>query len=240
MRYDETHITEDSYSINCQGNVLDKDELKQYSSEDRYYHGEMVKVPVVIGDFTVQFDIEAKIMLPEPALEIKRIKKNIFLTQCRLVGRTNKVFFAGFVRKNIEYATIDCITEKAICGDIKHCTVHVPFQCAAEIRHMKLAELSLNPPSAQISYFDEKSLGVNLKEQDFISSESFNERVYCELEKSSIYEADIIQDAKPIPGHHMEQEFQCFIEKEVVCLTLKLLQNQQIEAPCSEQEDCEC
>ncbi|MCD8509965.1 MAG: hypothetical protein LRY73_08925 [Bacillus sp. (in: Bacteria)] len=64
-----------------------------------------VKVPVVLGETKVQLDMVADIKFPEPVLEIKDIKKNIKVTQCRLLLPTNKLFLAGFVRKNIQYAT---------------------------------------------------------------------------------------------------------------------------------------
>lgn len=241
MSYDEAYKDESScYSIRCEGSILENETLNDCKSED-YNPVSLVKIPVVIGEFTVQIDVESKIKLPEKALEIKRIKKNVFLTQCRLVAKTNKVFLKGFVRKNIEYATIDCITPQAICGDIKHATVHVPFQCIAEVKCLKPAVINPNTPTKEINYFDEENLGVSMKEQDLISSEKFNERIYCELEHSSIFEADIIEDAKKIECHPVEHEFQCFIEKEVIYLTIKLLQNQQVYNPCNPCKDsCEC
>ncbi|ERI90504.1 hypothetical protein HMPREF1982_03870 [Clostridiales bacterium oral taxon 876 str. F0540] len=240
MYNDETYNGEcSSCETECEGKVIDNETLNCCPSEEMPHAG-LVKIPVIIGEFTVQIDVESKIKLPEKALEIKRIKKNIFLTQCRLIAKTNKVFLKGFVRKNIEYATIDCITPQAICGDIKHATVHVPFQCVAEVKCLRPVVIKPNKQAKEINYFDEENLGINMKEQDLISSETFNERVYCELEHSSIYEADIIEDAKKIECHPTEHEFQCFIEKEVIYLTLKLLQNQQVSNPCDmHNDDCE-
>jgi hypothetical protein len=239
MYNDEAHEIESScYSTKCEGEILENSTLNEYSGEDMYQMG-FAKVPVVLGEFTVQIDVESKIILPEPALEIKRIKKNVFLTQCRFISGTKKVFLKGFVRKNIEYATIDCVTPKGICGDIKHATVHVPFHCVAEAKCLRPAATRTNPPVKEINYFDEENLGVDIKEKDLLSLETFNEKIFCELEHSSIYEADIIEDAKEIKGHPTEHEFMCFIEKEVIHLTLKLLQNQQID--CIDTEDtCEC
>lgn len=196
-----------------------------------------MKIPMVIGEFTVQIDVESKIKLPEPALEVKRIKKNVFLTQCRVIAGTKKVFLKGFIRKNIEYATIDCVTAKAISGDIKHTTVHVPFQCSTEVKCMIPEEVEADSPSQEINYFNEENLGVDMKERDLISEEKFNEKIYCELENSKIYEANLIEDAKKIELHPIEHEFQTFIEKEVVYLTLKLLRNQQIGEVCTAPED---
>jgi hypothetical protein len=64
-----------------------------------------IKVPVVLGETTVQIDMDACIHFPEPVLEIKEVNKKLKLTQCRLLLPTNKLFIKGFVRKNIQYAT---------------------------------------------------------------------------------------------------------------------------------------
>jgi hypothetical protein len=235
MYNDEAHAIESTCcSVKCEGLILENDTLNEYSEKEVYQTG-FAKVPVVLGEVTVQIDVESKIKLPEPALEIKRIKKNVFLSQCRLVAGTKKVFLKGFVRKNIEYATIDCVIPKAICGDIRHATVQVPFQCTAEASYLRPAAKKKNPPVKMINYFDEENLGIDTKQQDLLSAEIFNEKIYCELEHSSIYEADIIEDGKPIQGHPTEHEFKSFIEKEVIYLTLKLLQNQQIDCIDSEE-----
>ncbi len=91
----------------------------------------------------IQIDIEAEFKLNEPFFEIKRIKKNVYLTQCKLLPRSGvivdgvlisgKLFISGFVRKNIEYATADCIDKKIVSGRIAHTTIDVPFTAVTEI-----------------------------------------------------------------------------------------------------------
>jgi hypothetical protein len=211
----------------CRGKVFESLTLNECESED-YFDFPKYKVPVVISEFSVQIDTESKIKLPEEAIELKRIKKNVFLTQCRLIPGTKKVFLKGFTRKNIEYATKDCISKDGICGDIKHVTVHVPFHCIAELKCMRHPKFHVNPPAKEVVYFDEKTLGRNMKETDLFSEEWFNEKVYCELVSAKIFEADIVEEEKKIdcmPGEHL---FDTFIEKEVLILTLKLLQKQQV------------
>ena len=44
------------------------------------------------------------------------------------VPLSGKLFISGFVRKNIEYATADCIDKKVVSGRIAHTTVDVHFQ----------------------------------------------------------------------------------------------------------------
>lgn len=82
----------------------------------------IVKIPVVLAERTLQIVVESDITLDPPAVEIKRILKNVFLTQCKLVPvafvpvpgtpyrrvTRAKLFVQGYIRKNIEYANDEC------------------------------------------------------------------------------------------------------------------------------------
>ncbi|KJS83546.1 MAG: hypothetical protein JM58_12405, partial [Peptococcaceae bacterium BICA1-8] len=89
--------------------------------------GVVAKVPVVLAELTLQLNIDSIIDLPEPAYEIKNIKKRVKVTQCLLLQDTNVLFIRGYVRKNIDYSTRTCSNAEGFCGDIRHCTVDVPF-----------------------------------------------------------------------------------------------------------------
>ena len=60
--------------------------------------GVVARIPVVLAELTVRFNVGAFIRLPEPALEIKDIKKKLKITQCLLLQPTNILFI-----KNLEY-----------------------------------------------------------------------------------------------------------------------------------------
>ena len=45
----------------------------------------ILKVPVVLAETTLQIVVEANIPLNPPASEIKRVFKDVFITQCKLV-----------------------------------------------------------------------------------------------------------------------------------------------------------
>lgn len=211
----------------CSGKVVESATLPECHNVPVQQKG-YAKIPIVLAEFTVQIDVESKIKLEEKAVEIKRIKKNVFLTQCRLIGKTHKLFLKGFIRKNIEYATVDSFSRSSICGDIKHTTVYVPFQCITEVCLNPCPMIEETPPSEEIIYFDEKNMGRDMKEVDFVSEEFFNEKVFCELIKAKIFEADIADDTEKLECHPVERVFRSFTEKEVVYLTLKLLQKQQV------------
>ena len=100
-----------------------------------------INPPVVLGEPTIQIHLEATIPTPG-ATEIKRVKKNVFLEQVKLVpvapftridgtdffafGRA-KLFIAGHIRKNIEFAT-------ACAAALQDTIADIPFSGVTELR----------------------------------------------------------------------------------------------------------
>lgn len=194
-----------------------------------------IKVPIVIAEKTIQIDVEATIKLDRDAMEIKRIRKNIFLTQCRLIPRggftpnTGKLFIKGYVRKNIEYATACCPGKGGISGEIRHTTVKVPFQCVVPITYITPPTFTNNINPTEIETFSPCNMGRDLGQQDFESTEYFNEKVYCELVSCRFNEADIQCHGDSIDEYYdLETKFDKLTEKLVIHLTFKLLQLQQV------------
>lgn len=208
--------------------------------------GVIVKIPVVLAELTIRFNVNAFIRLPEPALEIKDIKKRLKITQCTLLQPTNILFIKGFVRKNIDFSTGECSNWKGVCGDLRHCTVDVPFECSTPIDFFTPPEtLALNSKSEfeffkvtdlPNKHFAEKDelLSGDLSEFNQFMTENFNELPFCELIRARIFEFDeFIGRERP---HDMdfpfeEKVFKKIEEKMVIELTLKVLQNRQVEIP---------
>jgi hypothetical protein len=218
-------------------------------------HSVVAKIPVVLAELNVQVDVHSTITLPEKALEIKRIKKRLKLTQCQLINTNQhdkhhghsiaKLFLEGFVRKNIEFATPDCANKFGVCGDIRHCSVDVPFSCVTPIWNF-----NGSPPlpivfneSKEFEFFRTSPLPAKFPEKDHLLSgdlsefnqcsfEYFNELPFCELVSSDICEMDEFIKPHPVPGAPFEERtFQEFTEKMVIEITLKVLQNQQVYIP---------
>ncbi|WIV11218.1 CsxC family protein [Proteiniborus sp. MB09-C3] len=206
--------------------------------------GVVAKVPVVLAELTVQVNVDSIIELPEPAIEIKNIKKHLKITQCLLLQNTNMLFVKGFVRKNIEYATLGCSNVKGLCGDIKHCTIDVPFKFTTPVNFNGTAPAPIiNRSESEFEYFrkqdlhgpefaeKDKLLSGDLSEFNQISTEFFNELPFCELISSRIVEFDeFLFPAKPhraeIPFE--ERIFKNIEEKMVIFITLKILQKRQV------------
>ncbi len=216
--------------MDCQASVVSSETLPP--AENYRWWGGDFKIPRVLSEFIVQIDSESKIRLNEPAYEIKRIEKEVFLTQCRYIPPTSKVFLEGYIRKNIEYAAKSCTKGHSIAGTIKDTTVHVPFKAYTKVDFCgNKPKIIPNPPSMIARYYDEKHMGKNIREADRSNVEIFNEPVYCELEWSAIYDADINDKGAPIGCLINEEEFREFTDKSVLYLCIKLLQKQQICLP---------
>jgi len=219
----------------CEAAVINSDTLP--AAENFPVKGGDIKVPIVLAEFIVQIDSEAEIRLNEPAYEIKRVEKQVFLTQCRFIPPTDKVFIEGYIRKNIEYAAKTC-SKHGIAGTIKDTTVHVPFRVYTRVDFKgNRPIIQPNMPPMVARYFDEKRMGKNIREADRSDVEIFNEPVFCELEWSAVFDADIDKKGTPIDGFMNEEEFQEFTDKSVVFICIKLLQKQQVCLPHHCKED---
>ena len=214
----------------CDAAVLKSDTLT--GAENYPWPGGDFKIPKVLSEFVVQIDSESKIRLNEFAYEIKRIEKQVFLTQCRYIPATDKVFIEGYIRKNVEYAARDCSKCNTIAGTIKDTTVHVPFKVYTKVDFYGNKPIIIpNPPAKVARYFDKKRMGKDIREADRSNVEIFNEPVFCELEWAAVYDADINHRGKPIGDLPNEEEFKEFTDKSVVYLCIKLLQKQQVCLP---------
>lgn len=195
----------------------------------------LIKVPLVLAEPTIQVVVEADIPLNPPAGEIKRVLKDVFLTQCKLVpvgpfteiGDTGfftsagaKLFVEGYIRKNIEYATKECY------GSVRTTTAKVPFSGFADIS----GEL-LNDPifgfgeQRRAQFIDPVGLeSPRLDKYFFENSVLYNEQPFCELIGADFFELDF----SPHNYNGPAKSFSTLREKIVMDLTLKVLQYQQI------------
>ncbi|MBZ9606783.1 hypothetical protein G9F73_002885 [Clostridium estertheticum] len=208
-----------------------------------------VKIPVVLTESTIAITIESSLKLDDIVLQIKHIKKNVYLNQCKLIpnsenGKPNTgiLFIDGFIRKNIEYITKDHNDEGVSCGKVKHATVKVPFKCTTRVTFNTYPKFKPNTYQDEveilqtsIKVFDPCGAditGRDIREQGFKMIEFFNEKVFCELVSAEIVESDILEN--PINKEcrtPLEQGFHDITEKVVLFLTIKLLQNQHVEIP---------
>ncbi|MCT8977358.1 hypothetical protein N4T77_12175 [Clostridium sp. CX1] len=215
------------------------------------------KIPVELAFISVDIPVMATIKLEEKAYEIKRIKKNAYVTQCHLLPTltripgtntiTGTLFIEGFVRKNIEYATKECSSKSVTSGKIRHTTVKIPYKCTTSVTFTATPPFPLtglrppifipNTPPTEIGQYSERfntcdpcqeaTLGQDSCQQCFTSTEVFNEPVFCELVSATFNECDIHLNPT-ICCDPTEQTFQKIQEKMLLTLRIKILQKQQV------------
>ncbi|WP_144511381.1 CsxC family protein [Bacillus sp. FJAT-22090] len=195
----------------------------------------VLKVPVVLAERTIQIVVESNIPLNPPASEIKRVFKDVFITQCKLVpvrfgsevcnGQVRtvtraKLFVEGFIRKDIEYATTNCN------GFIRDRIATIPFSGFAEIGE---GDFLVFPTIGES--FENRSRFIDPRNSDiprldkyfFENNVYYNEQPYCELISADFFELDF----SPCPTE-VGASFSTLREKIVVDLTLKVLQVRQV------------
>ncbi|WP_084788059.1 CsxC family protein [Anaerobacillus alkalidiazotrophicus] len=231
--------------VSCKHQVKDVKTLSECSAEFRPVVGVdgplVAKIPVVLAEPEVQINVEALIPLPERVLEIKRILKDLKITQCKLVPsgrfvdglRIYKLFLEGCVRKNIEYATVDSHPRNKfrISGDIKHTTVNVPWHCVVEVP-LDPDILVFREPrffSDRIDFISKSGLSRDPHEVILRNRSDFQEKPFCEIVDAEVVELDIQEDgACWVQG---EKTFRKLREKMVIHVAFKILQTQQVNIP---------
>jgi len=217
----------------CKSNPVDIDYIKKDF---------ITKIPVILAQFTVQFNISALIKLPEVALEIKKKDNKVQITQCTLIQKTNSLFIKGFIRENLEYSTIQKPpTPEYICGEIHHCIFNIPFEFTTEVdfKHLKPSKI-IPITSKEFKYSKELELPKEFNrdklihdetEYNQINTEHYNDLPYCKIISSKIVNFNEYLNQKLIKGGPLEETvFEEIEEKMVVSLTLQILQRRCVKS----------
>lgn len=194
-----------------------------------------LKVPVVLAERTLQIVVEANVPLHPAATEIKRVHKNAQLTQVKLVPvafaaipGTNffnvtraKLFVAGTIRKNIEYASVSCN------APLVDRIATIPFSGFVELTADDFLSFPIiaASSSATAQFLDDKDdLSPRFDKYFFQNQVNYNEQPYGELISANFFELDFSPNCVKRGA-----SFNLLREKIVLDLTLKVLQVQQFE-----------
>jgi len=195
-----------------------------------------VKIPVVLAEPTLQIVVESDITLNPAATEIKRVKKNVFLNQVKLVpvrfariDNTDffrvtraKLFVAGHIRKNIEYASSACN------GALQDRIADVEFSGFTDLTFPQTpggpTPIFGISEFAEANFLNERTqLDARLDKAFFQNLIKYNEQPFGELVAANFFELDF----SPIMASP-EGTFSTLREKIVLDLTVKVLQVQQV------------
>lgn len=195
---------------------------------------------------TVSIPAESVITLPARALEIKRISKNVKITQCRFFNAipaiatgqpadTAKLFLGGFVRKDIQYTEVTGpSTATTVAGTIRDFVVDIPVSCVVNLgvgftlppqnfdqEQVYEYATSTSLPSGFSS--KDKLLSGDLSEFNVLSNKFLNVLPKCELIYSQINEMDDALDRRELEGGPFEEgTFRILQEKMVLVVQVKI------------------
>lgn len=194
---------------------------------------------------TVSIPAVSVITLPEQALEIKSIRKDLKLTQCRFFNAippiaackpadTPKLFLSGFVRKDVQYANVTQQTVSTVEGEIKDFVVDIPISGVVDLgSHLTVPTLrfdqqcvyqylkTLPLPSGFAG--KDKLMTGDLSEFNVMSNKFLNKLPTCELVYSQINETNDAIDRLPLPeGPFEEGIFRTLQEKMVIVIQVRL------------------
>jgi len=230
-------------SDNCEQNIIQQacevtsiqqmplnDEAIDLRKDDRQ---PTLKVPVVLAERKIQIVVESDISLTPAATEIKRVTKNVFLEQVKLVpvrfkqiGNTDffevrraKLYVAGFIRKNIEYSSAACN------GALQDRIADVAFSGFADLTKedfLVYPVIGISDSSKAQFLNDTNEMIPRLDKYFFQNLVKYNEQPYGELLGANFFELDF----SPIMAEP-EGTFSTLREKIVMDLYLKVLQVQQ-------------
>ncbi len=201
---------------------------------------------------TVSIPAETIFTLPTKALELKRIRKNLKITQCRffnfsprVCGKpqdTPKLFLGGYIRKDIQYSEPTRQTSTTVEGTIKDFVIDVPYTCVIDLgRRLRVPPthfgqqqeyefLSTQSLPSGFSPKDELMSG-DISELNMVSTEFLNQLPTCKLVYSQINEMDDAIDRVPLIGGPFEEGvFRTVQEKMIIIIQLQLTFPTEIDA----------
>ncbi|RSK27758.1 hypothetical protein EJF36_13225 [Bacillus sp. HMF5848] len=193
---------------------------------------DVIDARVPLTDLLVEADVEADIYLPTAAREIKNIRKNVSLKQCKTVesaadptGFTLKLYLTGVVHKNIQYV-------EHHTGYVKDYAVDVPFTCNQTVFIRPATgnpvvyplglQYSLKNSTLELRELADDGHSADRCTGGSLSFEIYNEPVECKMIASAVKEVDLYKDFD-----HFGR-FSKITEKMEVLLLFKLWQRQQI------------
>lgn len=223
-----------------------KEELSK--KNNIFIEGVYVKFPVILAETNITITVEDTITLNEEIKEIKEIRKNVFLTQSRLIPFSSStidpnsgiLFINGFIRNSIEYETQTYTSVETVstCGDIKHCTFEVPFNFTTRISFLRAPIFIKNTITSELEFVNDSNqiddiyansvIGCNPCEQCLMFTEVFNDNPFVELVKATFIEVDINKNLIFINESIPEEKITKITEKIIVNLILRVLQKQQL------------
>ncbi|WP_407314204.1 CsxC family protein [Desulfosporosinus sp. SB140] len=202
---------------------------------------------------SVSIPAESVFTLPTKALEIKKIRKNLKITQCRFFNfvrqipgmphDTPKLFLGGFVRKDIQYSEAVQQTATTVESVIKDFIVNIPISCVVDLGRTLVIPSNLFGKQAEYEYSDltlppsgftlkDKLPSSDFEEFNVVNQQFLNLSPNCELIFCRINEMGNALDRIPLRGGPLDEGiFKTIQEKMIILIQFRLIFPSMIDPP---------
>ncbi|MBX4267902.1 DUF7852 domain-containing protein [Clostridium estertheticum] len=206
-------------------------------------------LPIIIAQKNIDIPIESTFRLKNAALDIKNMKKDVYLTSSKLLpmfekddifpSLNGKLFLEGFVRNKIDFSIAEGVYDNIINLDNECVIIYIPFKCTTIINCRVRPVFSKGKGLDYIPiYISSDCLNINndfneyLNEKNAQCSEYINcdiTPINCNIERVKIYETYTLVDRKPFSKKFpFEMNFNTIKENILLNLSLTLIQKQDI------------
>ncbi|SHE32010.1 DUF3794 domain-containing protein [Clostridium fallax] len=217
-------------------------DVREINDSGHFHHrrDDVYKVEKLIGKAKLERILIDDVTIPEGFLEIKKIKRRVILTQCKIVGKN--LLVEGYIVKNITYVSpVDDDLNPCQCQSFRNnwsdIEVKIPFSIATRIKHHhhlkknKEKDVSYLCDTMEDCCCDEGFMGHSPCESLTKQKVYLNETPHCKLYKYEITELDV--NKKPCNECQQEDSvlYSTLVEKIVLKLYIKVFVKDYIKMP---------
>lgn len=177
-------------------------------------------IPILLSEVNIDIPIESTFKLKNPALDIKAMKKELYLTNSTLLpmyenydtpsSLSGKLFLEGFVRNKLDFSIAKAISDNIINLDTECVIIYIPFKCTTLIKY-KI------PPVFSKEKITDEYINCNTSP------------ITCEIKEYKISETYTILDKEPFNKEFpIEINFHTIKENIIINLSLTLIQKQDV------------
>jgi len=245
-------IKDDTECINKKGSIINTTNAIYKIPENintDHFVDLISTLPIIIAEKDIDIPIESTFRLKNAALDIKNMKKDVYLTSSKLLpmyekddvfpSLNGKLFLEGFVRNKLDFSIAKDANDSIINLDTECVIIYIPFKCTTII-HYKFPPVFSKEKSLDYIpiYISSNCININNDFKEYLSekktqcSEFINSDtspVNCEIEQAKIYETYTLVDKKPFSKDFpLEMDFHTIKENIIINLSLTLIQKQAV------------
>lgn len=178
-------------------------------------------LPIIIAEVNIDIPIESTFKLKKPALDIKTMRKDLYLTNITLLPMykdhdvspahfSGKLFLEGFVRNKLDFSIANTINDNIINLDTESVIIYIPFKGSTLIQY-----------KYPLVFSKEKSIS------EYIDCNT--PPIQCEIKEYKISETCTLLDKELFNKNFpIETNFHTMKENIIINLSLTLLQKQHV------------